>query len=95
MATQGQAVTGAAWVNIVSTLSLVVGTIYTLQNVGATNVHVKLIEAATEPADSDPAHILKQLDMIPATPATGLGLWVKCDLAGADVAASVIAVTEG
>ena len=74
MTTQGSKVTGSAWVNIQSTLSMVVGTAYTLQE---TKAKVKLVEKATEPADTDPFHVLEPLVLYDYTPATGMGIWVK------------------
>ena len=75
MATQGKNVTDSAWINIVSSLSLVVGIAYTLQNTGDQNI--KLIEKATEPADSDLYHVITPNTLIPITIASGLGFWVK------------------
>ncbi|MCK5613959.1 hypothetical protein KAR91_69495 [Candidatus Pacearchaeota archaeon] len=75
MTTQGVTATDK-WVDIVSELSLVVGTPYTLQNTGRSEI--RLVEKATAPAASDFFHVIMpngfQLDV---TPETGLGLWVQ------------------
>ena len=83
MPTQGSNVT-TAWINIASTLSLVVGTPYTIQN--TSNTEVKLIEKSTSPAPTDFAHNLMPNEMVDITPETGLGLWVKTTNGNANIA---------
>lgn len=88
MTTLGSKISKDSWLDLVDDLTLVVDTLYTIQN--TTNNPFKLIEKATEPTDDDPHHIVMPFEMIPVTPATGLGLWAK----GINSAANV-AVTEG
>jgi len=87
MATQNQTADNETWINIVSTLSLVVGTEYTIQNVSS---DVALLsEKSTIPVDGSPFHKLNPGEYQSVTPETGLGLWVKGKLSGI-----TIAVTE-
>ena len=75
MPTQNQIADEITWINIVDTLSLVVGTVYSLQNVSPDIV--MLSEKATIPVEGSAFHEVYSGQSIPVTPDTGLGLWIK------------------
>lgn len=75
MTTKGHTATPTAWVDLVSELSLVIGTRYTLQNVGPGKL--KLTENATEPSiDEDIAHVIAPGNFIDIIPETAIEIWV-------------------
>ena len=75
MPTQKQIADEVTWINIVDTLSLVVDTAYSLQNVSPDIV--MLSEMATSPVEGSPFHEVYPGQSIPVTPESGLGVWIK------------------
>ena len=75
MPTQEQIADEVTWINIVDTLSLVVATEYTIQNVSPDIV--MLSEKATIPVEGSPFHTIGNGEWQSVTPDTGLGLWIK------------------
>ena len=75
MATQKQTADNETWINIVTTLSLVVGTVYTIQNVSPGVA--MLSEKTTIPVAASPFHKVGPGEYQSVTPDTGLGLWIK------------------
>lgn len=84
MPTQNQIADEETWINIVDTLSLVVGTVYSLQNVSPDIV--MLSEKATIPTDASPFHKVFPGQYQSVTPDTGLGLWIKGTLSSITIA---------
>lgn len=88
MTTQGSNITNAAWVNIVTDLTLVVGTTYTLQ--GTAGYPLRLVESASEPTGTSPYHILEGYKMYDYTVATGLGIWVQSTSGNSNIAVTEV-----
>lgn len=75
MPTQNQTADNETWINIVTTLSLVVGTVYSLQNISSDVL--MLSEKSTIPIAGSPFHKVSSGEWQSVTPDTGLGLWIK------------------
>jgi len=87
MATLGETVDSTTWINIVSSLSLVVDQAYTLQNVGPTTL--LLSEQTSTPISGTPFHEVGPGETKGVAPATGLGIWIQ-----SRYASTTIAITE-
>lgn len=88
MTTQGSNLDNTTWVNIVTDLSLVVGTTYTLQ--GTAGYPLRLVESASEPTGASPFHILEGYKMYDYTVVSGLGIWIQSTSGNSNIAVTEV-----